>query len=204
MFELVVSRYNENLDWIRISSNPNIKQKIYNKGANDIIEETILLPNIGREAQTWIFHILSNYDNLAEYTIFLQGNPFEHYKNTTEVLLDIPNSLNYLVKIEEGLYSFSDKILEETLEHSKTYFVYPDELYKKYFIGEVPNNYKFPNGAQYIVHKDNILSKSNSFYEYILKTCEWNDHGPWSIERLWPFIFSTKSSPVIIDPSFFS
>ena len=204
MFDLVVSRYNENLDWIRISSNPNIKEKIYNKGANDIIEETILLPNIGREAQTWIFHILSNYNNLAEYTIFLQGDPFEHYKNTTKILLDIPNSLNSLVKIEEGLYSFSDRMLEDTLEFCHTNFVYPDKLYKRYFVGKAPNSYKFPNGAQYIVHKNNILSKSNSFYNYIIKTCEWNDHGPWSIERIWPFIFSTKSIPITIDPSFSS
>ena len=38
----------------------------------------IALPNRGREAGTWLHHIVSNYDRLADRTVFMQGDPFDH------------------------------------------------------------------------------------------------------------------------------
>ncbi|MGL1148113.1 hypothetical protein ACSTLH_00765, partial [Vibrio parahaemolyticus] len=36
------------------------------------------LPNVGREAHTWIHHIIERYETLSPYTLFLQGNPLDH------------------------------------------------------------------------------------------------------------------------------
>jgi hypothetical protein len=44
--------------------------------------EVIKLPNVGREAETYLNHILNRWDNLAERTVFLQAdvhNPREFY-----------------------------------------------------------------------------------------------------------------------------
>ena len=69
----VVSRYDEEMSWVPENAT------IYNKGENDLvgIRFTQLL-NIGREGETYLNHIIRKYENLDEYTIFTQGNPFAH------------------------------------------------------------------------------------------------------------------------------
>ena len=74
---IVVARYNESIDWTKFYN-----CIIYNKG--DPIENTntttnvTTLPNVGREGHTYLHHIINNYDTLSDYTMFLQGNPFDH------------------------------------------------------------------------------------------------------------------------------
>ena len=38
----------------------------------------IPLPNVGRESHTIVSHIVSRYDSLADWTVFMQGDPFDH------------------------------------------------------------------------------------------------------------------------------
>jgi hypothetical protein len=99
--DLVIARYKENLSWLK-DIPTNFNTFIYNK--DDSIPPTrvftrngwinkgaipspinapqnasiINLPNIGREADTYLTHIINNYDNLADITIFCQGSPFDH------------------------------------------------------------------------------------------------------------------------------
>ena len=68
MVETVVARYKENVDWtINIP-----KATIYNKFW------TPDLPNMGKEAHTYLSHIVGNYNDLAKTTVFVQGDPFPH------------------------------------------------------------------------------------------------------------------------------
>ena len=77
--EIVVARYNENLDWIKkIKKSKDLKITVYNKGPDDIDIPFIRLPNIGRESHTYLYHIINNYDNLADQTIFCQGDSIFH------------------------------------------------------------------------------------------------------------------------------
>jgi hypothetical protein len=77
--EIVVSRYNENLDWLKkIKKSKDLKITVYNKGEDDITVPFIKLPNIGRESHTYLYHIINNYDNLADQTIFCQGDSIFH------------------------------------------------------------------------------------------------------------------------------
>lgn len=91
--ELVVSRFNENLDWLQ-----NVPYyfiiTIYNKGKNDIntskfekLNYSIKnLENIGREGHTYLYHIISNYKKLSDLIIFTQGDPFFHNKDFIKIL----------------------------------------------------------------------------------------------------------------------
>lgn len=53
---------------------------IYNKGPNDnfqkhsSIKSIVKLDNLGRCDHTYLYHIVNNYDNLAEITVFLPGS----------------------------------------------------------------------------------------------------------------------------------
>ena len=72
---LVVAKYNEDISWINKIKNHKIT--VYDKSENPL-KYTIKLPNVGREGHTFLYHIVENYDNLDDITVFLQGNPFEH------------------------------------------------------------------------------------------------------------------------------
>jgi len=84
---IVISRYNENIDWINqlIELHSWIKNIIvFNKGNDDVnIKYTdkinvISIENVGREGETYLQYIINNYDSLPEHIWFIQANPFEH------------------------------------------------------------------------------------------------------------------------------
>ena len=85
--EIVVARYNENLDWLKkIKKSKDLKITVYNKGKDDIDVPFIQLPNIGRESHTYLYHIINNYDNLADQTIFCQGDSIFHSPDFLELI----------------------------------------------------------------------------------------------------------------------
>ena len=85
--EIVIARYNENLDWLKkIKKSKDLKITVYNKGPDDINVPFIKLPNIGRESHTFLYHIINNYDNLADQTIFCQGDSIFHSPDFLELI----------------------------------------------------------------------------------------------------------------------
>ena len=83
---LVIARYNENIDWTSDFEDFNLH--IYNKGSILDDYNCKIIENKGREAHTYLTHIVENYHNLDDFTIFTQGNPFDHasvgeFKNLT-------------------------------------------------------------------------------------------------------------------------
>jgi hypothetical protein len=89
---LVVARYNEDLEWIT-GVPEHFHVIIYNKGGlieslsalrrADVIEER---SNVGRESETYFAHMLAHGDSGREWTIFCQGDPFEHSPDFLELL----------------------------------------------------------------------------------------------------------------------
>jgi hypothetical protein len=75
--EIVVARYNEDLSWLK-KIPKSIKIIVYNKGLDNIDFPSIKLPNIGRESHTYLYHIIQNYNNLSDQTIFCQGDSIFH------------------------------------------------------------------------------------------------------------------------------
>ena len=75
-YEIVIARYNEPIDvWKEFY--PIVT--IYNKGKNNLNIDSIELENVGRESHTYLYHIINNWDNLAENTLFTQCNlSFDH------------------------------------------------------------------------------------------------------------------------------
>jgi hypothetical protein len=106
--EIVIARYNENLDWLKkIKKSKDIKITVYNKGKDDIEVPFIPLQNKGGESQTYLYHIINNYDNLADQTIFCKGDSIFHSPN----FLDLINK--YRKKFEPvqplSAWDFSEK-----------------------------------------------------------------------------------------------
>lgn len=77
---LICARYNENINWLLPLKDELIT--IYNKGPDDLHlfpkDKVVKLENLGREGGTYLHHIIQNYDDLDDYTVFIQGNPVDH------------------------------------------------------------------------------------------------------------------------------
>lgn len=73
-FECVVARFREDVGWADCIAD---YATVYRKAPEDTAP--IRLPNAGREAGTYLHHIVSRYESLADQTLFLQGDPFPHH-----------------------------------------------------------------------------------------------------------------------------
>lgn len=80
--EIVVSRFNEDLSWLKeIPTTFYTKITVYNKNDTPIecpVNNCTVhqLPNIGRESHSYFHHVIQNYDNLPDITLFLAGSVF--------------------------------------------------------------------------------------------------------------------------------
>ena len=186
-FCIVVARYKENLQWTKQFLNV----IIYNKGLplrNDFNE--ILLNNVGREGHTYYKHIYDNYDNLTDYTIFLQANPFDHSPNIISNLNKYINNTDLSIDFE----FLSEKILDCNLHGCHYHYGLPlINIYEKLFDERKENmEFKFGAGAQFIVSKKKILQRPKEFYLKIIKMLE-NNINPiegFVIERFHNLIFN--------------
>lgn len=186
---IVVARYNETLEWTKNFSNV----IVYNKG-NPLSDDFnhIVLNNVGREGHTYYKHIYDNYDNLTDYIIFLQGNPFDHSPN-------IISNLNKYVNNKELNIDFeflSERVLKCNLKgcpHHRIDKLPLIETYEKLFGERNENmNFIFGAGAQFIVSKKKILQRPKEFYLNIVEMLDKNINPieGFVIERFHKLIFN--------------
>ena len=162
---IVVARYNENVQWTKCFSNV----IIYNKGDPLPLNEfnnQIFLNNVGREGHTYYKHIYDNYDSLADFTVFVQANPFDHSPNIMSVL---PRCIANINDID---FTFlSELILQCNLSGCMYHCDLPlIDTYEQLF-GEKKEqlDFEFGAGAQFIVSKHQILQRPREFYLKIVE-----------------------------------
>ena len=76
--DVVVARYDECLEWLWPIEG---RCTVYNKGESQVhgaFKAVRALPNVGREAHTYANHIIDNYDDLPDVTVFVQGCITDH------------------------------------------------------------------------------------------------------------------------------
>jgi hypothetical protein len=204
--EVVVARYNEDLRW---SNKYEDYLTVYNKG-EDEISGSIKLENIGREAHTYLYHIVNNYDDLADYTVFLQGEPLNPHSPTLYRYLD------YVLHSNEYIPDFfwiSTRIVEGDFEYEREPYhkVFPNIRYafEKVFGKQPPEKFTFGAGAQFCLSRDQIRKRSKEFYQNILDIFEHNPDEPdeltlkllgkhgrqnpelaYQMERFWGLVFT--------------
>ena len=190
--QIVVSRYNEDIAWTK--QFPNVV--IYNKGADDLSPEYMVkpLPNVGREGHTYYTHICDNYDSQDgyDYTVFLQGNPFDHSPN---LITNLSKYADSIPDINIDFEFVSEDILYCKLSGCVWDMSLPlREVYKRVFGDQLEVvDFVFGNGAQFIVSWKQIRSRSKEFYMNIVKMLE-NEKDPmegYVIERFHKLIFTS-------------
>ena len=74
-YKIVVARYNENIEWL---NNEKLNCIFYNKGKQLNIDNEVILPNVGRESETYLHYIITNYDDLPDVVVFTQARISDH------------------------------------------------------------------------------------------------------------------------------
>jgi hypothetical protein len=165
--DIIVARYNENVEWLN-SLNSKAQIFLYNKGQHS--DDSIQLPNIGREAHTYIHHIISNYNNLSDYNIFCQGDPFPHCGNFishVNSVVDGAECVNEFKWLTNGLYN--------TLNNGGPYHTVDlriDEYLSRIGMGhiDVSGVFQFGPGAQFIATGECLRKRPVEFYMGIIQT----------------------------------
>jgi hypothetical protein len=181
--KLVVARYNEDIEWTK-----KYDTIIYNKGTPLVgYSNVVELPNVGREGHTYYHHIYTNYDTLDDYTVFLQGNPFDHTPDLHTILENIHDF--------DGSYkTLCKSVLPCTNINCTFHYNLPMlEVYSKVF-GPCTDmkTFLFGAGAQFIVSKACIHKRPKEFYKKIVDLLAY-DKSPiegYVIERYHGLIFS--------------
>jgi hypothetical protein len=238
--ELVIAKFKEDMTWINQDAVINSYDKIYiydkslpsqyfNTCQSPYSDKVILnsLPNIGREAHTYLHHIIRNYDNLSDIVTFVQGKPFDHCQNFIERIQKIEEELkhptNYKFIENDSLIYYSSLFHEHTHDYYSTcefdgnihqalplkdsfMILFPDSKL-------IPLRFFYGGGAQFSMLKESILQHSKSFY---LSAMNFAYYGKKSIqnwcdsynkkeisepahvfERLWSLIFTNNLNALI-------
>ncbi len=92
MHTIVLARYSEALEWI-VDIPTDFKVIIYNKGQEitspaviQRADEIIARPNVGRESETYIHHMMTRKADNRDFTVFSQGDPITHSPDFIDLL----------------------------------------------------------------------------------------------------------------------
>lgn len=194
---VVISRFNEDLDWINELKIPYI---IYNKGENNINFPSITVPNIGREGNTYLKYIITNYNNLPKEIAFLQGKPFDHCEKILTYLNNHPidnityisNKVVFLMNKHQDKYYLECDINGNDLNGNGGHPGLPIKGILDQIGIQHDGPFIFSQGAQYLIPKICILSKPLSWWENIYQIYNNNSSSPWAFERIWPLIYASE------------
>ena len=199
-YEIVVAKYNEDMSW---SEPYKHLTTIYNK-SDTFYPNSIKLSNLGRESQTYLYHIISNWDNLAEKTLFTQGSlsndhhpyPIPVYFLTNKHFVSNIKELgiyfrdgfgNHLKHNGKWLQEYNDKKMEKAVINFKDFWsIFSDKKNPDF------NNIVWSHGAIFSVSKQLIRQNSLDLYIYLYKLVS-NHINPEEghyLERSWYYIFN--------------
>ena len=204
MPELVVAHYTENLNWLR-NVPAGLKTTVYTKGVDDLTgHNAIALPNVGREAHTYLHHIVSRYDSLDEWTVFCQGKPFDHaydFKKTLREFVVHPDAIS-----PTGFRWLGHLIDTDDREGNRLFRTWSKNedgrgldlsgFHRSLFNTDGPDLYTFVLGAQFAVHQAVIQRQPLSFYEHALAISVMFPDAAHCYERSWDRVFGV----VGVDP----
>lgn len=196
MKKLVVAQWREDTSWT---------DDVDKKWDVTIVTKDQQLPNRGREATSYLWQIIVDYDDIENDDVyaFLQGDPFPHSHNLFDTLA-LTDKIDGFTPFGGGspvvvTYPATGErvIFKEPFISDGSGRPHHDGLpisywYEKWTGIDFPDaGVPFYPGAQFMVNGATILQKPLEFYKQIYEdTMEENDALPYVLERLWPSLFS--------------
>lgn len=218
--ELVVTRFQEDLSWIKELPDMFGKILIYNKGNptdfNIPKSEVHMLPNLGMDAYVNLYHVINNYNNLADVTVFALGSTWSCNNKTYRLIKTLSILRKKTESVLYGVFTDFDHIKE-------TYFFNIDQYEPinkenkvldsklnvcqnrplgKWFINHFPNemitavSYK----GIFAVSRSDIQKRPIEFYKKLLQDVSYPaPEAAHYLERTWKNVFSIPDECCITD-----
>jgi hypothetical protein len=217
MDNIVVAHYEETLDWLDCIDSTKYNIIIYNKSLNNIYNKGEILPNVGREAHTYLYHIIKSYDTMIpeKCTFFSQGCLEDHtISKSAQEYID----LSVISARTHGISQINCGIHDNVPIHTPTFY-FRLLKYNNNSLVPTPNNetfgtwfertieQQFPlspilwiRGANFAVKNSIILDKPKSYYQKLLKECDYSSSPETAhfFERAWQYVFK-KDIRFIVD-----
>jgi len=209
--ELVVSRFQEDLRWLRRVP-ASIGIQIYNKGADDPIPPSLRdrrnvnllsLPNVGLEAHTYLTHLVTRYDSLAPITVFCQGHPFDHAPDFHDRLRALaegrekPDPFLWYGFLEDTDDRFGRRLFVPWSKNPERRELATGRLFEELFGEPSPELFHFRSGAQFALTRDGVRKRPATFYQKALELSVSFPLAVHSLERIWDRFFGDS----VIDPA---
>lgn len=218
---IVVARYNENVDWLDTDPFKNMNIIIYEKGPYHIKNksehtQSISLPNVGRCDHTFLHHIIENYNNLSDVTVFLPGSAtMDHklinldrikhaikkynetadishiYKTQQEMCYNVPNDELELFELDNWTASHSDN---KNINNESALQLSPIRPFGAWFKENLPHLTLKPcvwYSGIFIATKNQIHKHPIEVYQRLIKYVD-NHSNPEAghyLERTWANLF---------------
>jgi hypothetical protein len=198
MNEIVIAHYNYFQFEELLPLLSKYKVIIYNKGNSYYRTEPNIevrnIPNIHREGYTYLTHIIDNYDNLAEWTTFIQDDTWNHLLDYNNFVNDIDNAITNNIKYYPHGCCYHDcrSILKRTIDDGchPLHFISDGKIKRicETLSIKMPNSYETNLCAFITVHRDNILRRPKSFY-IDLRNIITDISYEMAYEHMWILIF---------------
>jgi hypothetical protein len=218
--ELVIARYNEDLEWTTKEPFNKYKYTVYNKGENENfnktnVNEIISVDNVGRCDHTYLYHIINNYNDLADIVVFLPGSlDMSNKIDTAERLINNITNLNkavflgtYSDDVKEEFYDFkldewqASYGLNADINNETKLLKSPTRPFGKWFqknFGDIKVNYHCYFGIFSIDRRD-IIQNPIPYYQFLIKDLEThsNPEAGHYFERSWAAVFHPLTYTII-------
>lgn len=208
--ELVIARHEEDLRWVkRVPAS--IRITIYNKGATSPLPLELVrreglsvhaLPNLGREAHSYLTHLSERYEEVAPVTLFCQGHPFDHAPDFHARLRGVsegsesPDPFLWYGFLEETDDPRGKRLFVPWSKNPERKELETGRLHEELFGGTPPDFFHFRGGAQFVVTREAVHRRDREFYIRALDLSLAIPLAAHSYERIWDRIFGDP----VIDP----
>jgi hypothetical protein len=221
--EIVISRFNESLNWLNNKKFNDYNIICYNSGNDTNFYKpsnmkVVNIKNIGKEAYTYLYHIINNYNKLANITIFIPGSC---ENNDRQIMIDIIlDNIKYNQtvfisskhnNVQNNLYNFkldywcstsNENFIKNNNCNLNLSTIRPFGLWYQNMFGNLKTTNVNYRGV-IAIHKKHILQRHKSSYEKLLTEIKSpNDEVLHYFERSWEAIFYPLSGAMIIPYNF--
>jgi hypothetical protein len=193
---IVVSHYNEDLDWLDLFIGEQIPHIVYTRSSDPLARHNIRI-NKGREAVAYLRYIVDHYSNLPSIIAFVHAHRTSwHLKDPSDIVVALRalqwNKYNYMPltinSMTDAIFRLHTKVPQATVN----YELWRDVLQKE--LGPPPQNgIKAPCCATFVVKREAILAHSKIFYsniiDYIVASPHSDQFTGRTLEYTWHMIF---------------
>ncbi len=158
----------------------------------------VTLPNLGREAHTYLHHIVNRYYTLADYTIFCQGKPFDHaydfHPRLRAIAQELPphKPFDWIGHIIDTDDNQGERLFRSWSKNEDGHSLDIRGFHQALFSTDGPAGYTFVLGAQFAIHRDLIWQRPLTFYEQALAVSIALSDAAHCFERTWDRVFGVE------------